>query len=57
MGDLFGKVIGAYFVISLLISSYFDFQYISDFGFMKFMLGGIIYCTLKALVWPYYLFM
>lgn len=55
MGDFFGKVIGVYVIIAGLISAYFDLQYISDFGLVKFLLGGIFYCTLKALIWPYYL--
>jgi hypothetical protein len=50
-------VLGAYLLSVTLMTSYYNWQYARDNGFIAWLLLGQIVPTSKALVWPYFVFL
>ena len=49
-------VAGAYFLVTMLMVPYYNWQYAKDSGFLNWLLLGQVVPTVKAAAWPYFVF-
>jgi len=52
-----GLVVGAYFFVVFLMTPYYNWQYAKDHGFINWVFFGQIVPTMKAVAWPYFVFL
>ena len=53
---VFMTVLNIYIIGTVLAVPYFNWQYASQNGFMEWLVFGEVVATLKAPIWPYFVF-
>jgi hypothetical protein len=54
MKGIGGVLVGIYFLVFAIATPYFNWQYATEHGFIKWFLLGQFVPTIQAAVWPYY---